>query len=59
MAACDEAGTSGEGRKDKEHGGDISAFVTDQRVSDCGFLLAKVEGRGYEGDWIPFLDPSP
>lgn len=44
MAACDETGTSGEGWEDKEYGGDISAFVADQGVSDCGLLLAEVEG---------------
>jgi hypothetical protein len=44
MAACDEAGTSGKGWKDKEHGGNISAFVANQGVSDCGLLLAEVEG---------------
>jgi len=44
MAACDEARTSSESGQDKEYGGDILAFVADQGVSDCGFLLAEAEG---------------
>jgi hypothetical protein len=40
MAARDQAGASCEGGKNKEHGGDLFAFVADQGVPDCGFLLA-------------------
>ena len=44
MAACDEAGSIGEGGEDKEHGGNLLALAADQRISDCGFLLAEAEG---------------
>ena len=44
MAASDEAGPFGEGREDKEHGGDLPPFVADQGVPDCGLLPAEAEG---------------
>ena len=50
MAARDEARTFGQGRKDQEHGGDLSTFVAHQGVPDCGLLSAQIEGRGDEGE---------
>ena len=44
MAAGDEAGPSGQSEQDQEHGGDISALVAHQGVSDCRLFPAQVEG---------------
>ena len=49
MAARDETGPSGQGEQDQNYGGDLSALVAHQGVSDCRFLSAQVEGRGHEG----------
>lgn len=53
MATCHQAWSSGQRGKDQVNGGDLLTFPPYQGVPDCGFLLAKVEGRGYEGTQDP------
>ena len=43
MAASDEIGTSRKSWEDKEYGGNLSALIAYQGVSDCGFLSAETE----------------
>lgn len=49
MATSDQVGTSREGWKDKEHGGDLPAQFAHQGVPDRRPLLAQAKGRGHEG----------
>jgi len=44
MAACDQVGSSREGREDKEYGGDLPALAADQGVPDRGLLPSQAEG---------------
>lgn len=57
MAAGHQAGTSREGGKDQEHGGDLPALVAHQGIPDRRLLPAQAEGRGDEGGHLHLQNP--